>query len=102
MKAFADHGRTTGVRRLVAGLAVALFFLGCGTTVSAGKPRGADPKLQPEAGGFLLTENVRVSAEARADYGSRSPRRHPRPPRHMWIWVLPTASWAISTTRWRV
>lgn len=68
MKARADHGRTTGVRRVVTGLAVALVFLGCGTTVSAGKPRGPDPKLQAEAGGFLLTENVRVSAETRADY----------------------------------
>ncbi len=68
MKSRADHGRATGARRVVIGLAVALVFLGCGTTVSAGKPRGADPKLQAEAGGFLLTENVRVSAEARADY----------------------------------
>ena len=70
MKAGADHGRTTGVGRVVTGLAVALVFLGCATTVSAGNPRGADPKHQAEAGGFLLTENVRVSAEVRADYDS--------------------------------
>jgi Flp pilus assembly protein TadD len=70
MKARTDHRRTTGVRRVVTALAAALVFLGCGTTVSAGKPRGADPKLQAEAGGFLLTENVRVSAETRADYDS--------------------------------
>ena len=68
MKARADHSRTTGARRVLSGLAVAVVFFGGGTTVSAGKPRAADPKLQAEAGGFLLTENVRVSAEARADY----------------------------------
>src|SRR5258708_38846857 len=52
----------------MAGLSVAMFIRGCWSKVPAGKPRGADPKLQPEAGGFLLTENVRVPAEARADY----------------------------------
>jgi Flp pilus assembly protein TadD len=54
--------------RAVTALALTMVFLGFATTASAGKPRGADSKLQTDAGGFLLTENVRVPAEARADY----------------------------------
>ncbi|GAC1693040.1 MAG: hypothetical protein PVS2B3_02140 [Steroidobacteraceae bacterium] len=54
--------------RALSGLAVALVLLGCGTRALCGTSRGADPRLQPDAGGFLLTENVRVAAQARADY----------------------------------
>jgi|SRR5215469_1032280 len=45
-------------------LAVALL---CGwTTASAGKPRPAEST--PDAGGFQLTEKVRIPADVRADY----------------------------------
>jgi len=67
MNAHAEQRRKASVRRVTAGL-TALVLLGGGTTVLAGKPRAVDPKLQPEAGGFVLTENARVPAEARVDY----------------------------------
>jgi Tfp pilus assembly protein PilF len=58
----------TGARRVVAGLVLAVALLGGWTTASAGKPNGAGSTPPPEAGGFQLTEKVRVPADVRADY----------------------------------
>jgi len=59
---------TTGARRVVAALVLAVALLGLWTTASAGKPRGAESTPQADAGGFQLTERVRISADVRADY----------------------------------
>jgi len=57
-----------GARRVVAALVLAVALLGGWTTASAGKPRGAASTPQPDAGGFQLTEKVRIPADVRADY----------------------------------
>ena len=63
-----DHERPLSVRRVAAGLALGMALL-CGwTTASAGKPPGGGSTPQPDAGGFQLTEKVRVPADVRADY----------------------------------
>jgi Flp pilus assembly protein TadD len=59
--------RTTGARRVAAGFVVAVALLGNWTSASAGKPR-APGSPQPDAGGFQLTEKVRIPADVRADY----------------------------------
>jgi Flp pilus assembly protein TadD len=62
-----DLERTTCARRVVVGLVLVVAFLGGWTTASAGKPR-AGSTSQQDAGGFQLTEKVRVPADVRADY----------------------------------
>jgi Flp pilus assembly protein TadD len=68
MLTLTDLERTRGARRVAAGLALAVALLGCWTTASAGKPGAAGSTLQPEAGGFQLTEKMRIPADVRADY----------------------------------
>jgi Flp pilus assembly protein TadD len=58
--------RTTGARRVAAALVLAVALLGWSVTGSAGKRAGSTP--QPAAGGFELTEKVRIPADVRADY----------------------------------
>ena len=70
MRTRTDFEPTTGAWRVTAGLVLAVAFLGLSATASAGKPREAGSTRQPEAGGFELTEKVRVPAEVRADYDS--------------------------------
>jgi Flp pilus assembly protein TadD len=60
--------QATLARRVATGLALAVALIGCWSTASAGKPRAAGAGSQPDAGGFQLTEKVRIPAEARADY----------------------------------
>ena len=67
MQTRTDPGRTTGERRVAGGLVLALALIGCWTTASAGK-REAGAALQPDAGGFQLTEKVRIPSDVRADY----------------------------------
>jgi Lipoprotein NlpI, contains TPR repeats len=55
-------------RRVAAGLVLAVALLGGWTTTSAGKPQGAGSTPNPDAGGFQLTEKVRIPADVRADY----------------------------------
>jgi Flp pilus assembly protein TadD len=63
-----DFERITGARRVAAGLVLAVTLLGCWSTASAGKPRVAGSTLQPDAGGFQLTEKMRIPADVRGDY----------------------------------
>jgi len=67
MNTRADLHRTTVALRLAAALVMAVVLSGCQTTTSASKHE-ADAALQPQAGGFLLTEKVRIPADVRADY----------------------------------
>jgi Flp pilus assembly protein TadD len=62
-----DLKRTTFARRIAACLVLSVAFLGAGTTASAGNSRAAETP-QPDAGGFQLTEKVRIPADVRADY----------------------------------
>ena len=68
MQTRSDPKQTTLAQRVAAGLVLAVALLGCWITASAGKPRGAESALQPDAGGFQLTEKVRIPADVRADY----------------------------------
>ena len=63
MQTRADLERTTLVRRVTAAFALSMALIGGWTTASAGKH-----EAQPEAGGFQLTEKVRIPADVRADY----------------------------------
>jgi len=63
-----DLEQTAGARRVAAGVVLAVALLGGWTTASAGKPHGAGSTPQADAGGFQLTEKVRIPADARADY----------------------------------
>jgi tetratricopeptide (TPR) repeat protein len=63
-----DLERTTGARRVAAGLVLAVTLLACWTPASAGKPRVAGSALQQDAGGFQLTEKMRIPADVRGDY----------------------------------
>src|ERR1700751_5576069 len=63
-----ELGRTTGARRVAAGFVLAVALLGGWTTAAAGKPQGAGSTPRPDAGGFQLTEKVRIPADVRADY----------------------------------
>src|SRR5258708_39913235 len=63
-----DLERTTGARRVAAGLVLAVALLGCWTTASAGKQRVGGSTLHPDAGGFQLTEKARIPADVRGDY----------------------------------
>jgi len=65
MQTRTDLKRTTLTRRVAAGLVLAVVLLGCWTAASAGKPRAAE---STDAGGFQLTEKVRIPADVRADY----------------------------------
>ena len=64
-----DLERTTRAGRVAAGLALTVALLLSSTTASAGKPRmsGSTPQ---GAGGFEITEKVRIPADVRADYDS--------------------------------
>jgi Flp pilus assembly protein TadD len=69
MRTRTDFEPTAGAWRVAAGLVLAVALLpGLSATASAGKPREAAATHQPEAGGFELTEKVRVPADVRADY----------------------------------
>ena len=68
MQTRTDLERTKGARRLAAGLLLPVALLGGWTTASAGQQRVAGSTLQPDAGGFQLTEKVRIPADVRADY----------------------------------
>jgi Tfp pilus assembly protein PilF len=63
-----DIGRTMGAPRVAVGLVLAVALIGCSSTAPAVKPSAAGATLQPDAGGFELTEKARVPTEARADY----------------------------------
>jgi Flp pilus assembly protein TadD len=63
-----DLERTTRARRVAAGLVLVVALLGGWSTASAGKPRATGSTSQQDAGGFQLTEKVRVPADVRADY----------------------------------
>ena len=67
MRTRTDSGRTTPARCLVALLMLAVAHIACWGTASAGKSHAGDA-LQPNAGGFQLTEKLRIPAEVRADY----------------------------------
>src|SRR4029077_9513773 len=62
MQTRTDLERSTGARRVAAGLVLAVALLGWSSTAAAGKPRVAGSALQPDAGGFQLTEKVRIPA----------------------------------------
>jgi Flp pilus assembly protein TadD len=68
MQTRTDLERKARARRTAAGLALAVALLGSWSTASAGKPRVGGSALQPDAGGFQLTEKVRIPADIRADY----------------------------------
>ena len=68
MRTRTDFEPTTGTWRVTAGLVLAVAFLGLSATASAGKPREAGSTRPADAGGFELTEKVRVPADVRADY----------------------------------
>jgi len=68
MRSRADRARTTSVRYAGVGLALAIALVGCSTTAPAIKTREAASTSQPQAGGFQLTEKLRVPVDARADY----------------------------------
>jgi Flp pilus assembly protein TadD len=55
-------------RGVAAGLVLAAALLGGGTAAWAGKPQGGASTPNPDAGGFQLTEKVRIPADVRADY----------------------------------
>ena len=63
-----ELAQTAGARRVAAGLVLAAALLGGWTGALAGKPQGAGSTPNPDAGGFQLTEKVRIPADARADY----------------------------------
>ena len=63
-----DLERTACARRVAAGLVLVVALLGGWSTASAGKPRATGSTSQQDAGGFQLTEKVRVPADVRADY----------------------------------
>jgi Flp pilus assembly protein TadD len=59
------------VLRVAAALLLALALIGCQTTASTRAPAGkreSGATLQPTAGGFQLTDKVRIPADVRADY----------------------------------
>jgi Flp pilus assembly protein TadD len=60
--------QTASARRVAAALVLAVALVGGWTTAAAGKPQGAGSTPNPDAGGFQLTEKVRITAEVRADY----------------------------------
>jgi Flp pilus assembly protein TadD len=68
MQTRTDPGRTSGARRVAATLLLAAAVLGYSAIALAGKPRAGGSTLQPDAGGFELTEKVRIPADVRADY----------------------------------
>ena len=68
MRPGADLGRTSWVRRLAPGLALGGALLGGWSAVATGKQHPAEPVLQPQAGGFQITESAHVPADARTDY----------------------------------
>jgi Flp pilus assembly protein TadD len=68
MRTRTDPEQTTFAWRVTAGLVLAVALLGLSATASAGKPRESGSTRQPDAGGFELTEKVRIPADVRADY----------------------------------
>ena len=63
-----DLPRAAGARQMATGLALAATLVGWSTTALSGTPRVAESTLPPDAGGFQLTEKVRIQADVRADY----------------------------------
>jgi len=55
-------------RRVARGLVLAVALLGGWTAAWAGKPQGAGATPNADAGGFQLTEKLRIPADVRADY----------------------------------
>ena len=73
MQLRADTAAMTSKRCAALGLALALSLAACSTTAPATrepavKAPAARAAVQSDAGGFQLTERVRVPADARADY----------------------------------
>ena len=93
MRSLADMARIAGVRCAVAGLVLMIGLVGCATTAPAPKASGTAAPVQApgvqapavrapavqvpavqvtaapaEAGGFQLTQKLRVPSDARADY----------------------------------
>jgi Flp pilus assembly protein TadD len=60
--------QTVSARRVAGALVLTVALLGSFTAAWAGKPQGAGSTPNPDAGGFQLTEKVRIPAEVRADY----------------------------------
>jgi len=55
-------------RRVARGLVLAVALLGGWTAAWAGKPQGAGATPNADAGGFQLSEKLRIPADVRADY----------------------------------
>lgn len=68
MRSRGDTARTRRAACAAGGLALALALVGCSTTAPATRAGGAAAAVQPDPGGFQLTEKLRVPADARADY----------------------------------
>ena len=68
MQARHDPERPRPARRATAGLLLTAALMSCWTPAAAGTPRAAEAALAPNAGGFQLTEKVRIPAEVRVDY----------------------------------
>jgi Flp pilus assembly protein TadD len=68
MQTRSDLTPTTLAQRVATGLVLAVAFMGCWGTASAGKPHAAGAASQADAGGFQLTEKVKIPADARSDY----------------------------------
>jgi Flp pilus assembly protein TadD len=70
MRPLADVARITSARSAAAGLVLVLALAGCAATAPATRAGGtpAAAQAQTQAGGFQLTEKLRVPSEARADY----------------------------------
>jgi Flp pilus assembly protein TadD len=63
-----DRERSRLAWQVAAGVVLTVALLASWTTVAAGKSRETAATLQPDAGGFELTEKVRIAADARTDY----------------------------------
>ena len=63
-----DLGRRTRAGRVAAGLVLTVALVVSTTTASAGKPRVSGSTPPAVAGGFELTEKVRIPADVRGDY----------------------------------
>ena len=68
MQTRTDLERRAGRLRVAAGLVLAVTLLGWSTHASAGKPSVAGSGNQSDAGGFQLTEKLRIPSDVRADY----------------------------------
>ncbi len=63
-----ELGQSVRARRVARGLLLAAAVLGSWTAAWAGKSQGAGSTPNMDAGGFQLTEKVRIPADVRTDY----------------------------------